>query len=40
VRDAIRRQLALEEFEDLRRQIMPFAEARGDRSKDGGVPAT
>ena len=29
VRDAIRRQLALEEFEDLRRQIMPFAEAHG-----------
>jgi predicted transcriptional regulator len=29
VRDAIRRQLALEEFEDLRRRIMPFAEARG-----------
>jgi len=29
VRDALRRQLALEEFEDLRRRIMPFAEARG-----------
>lgn len=29
VRDAIRRHLALEEFEDLRRRIMPFAEARG-----------
>lgn len=29
VRDAIRRQLALEEFEDLRQRIMPFAEARG-----------
>jgi predicted transcriptional regulator len=29
VRDAVRRQLALTEFEDLRRRIMPFAEARG-----------
>ena len=29
VRDAVRRQLALAEFEDLRRRIMPFAEARG-----------
>ena len=29
VRDAIRRQLALAEFEDLRRRIMPLAEARG-----------
>ncbi len=29
VRDALRRQLALLRFEKARRQIMPFAEARG-----------
>jgi predicted transcriptional regulator len=29
VRDALRRQIALAEFEELRRIIMPFAEARG-----------
>ena len=29
VRDALRRQLALAQFEDLRRWIMPLAEARG-----------
>ncbi len=29
VREAIRRQLAIAQFEDLRRRIMPFAEARG-----------
>jgi predicted transcriptional regulator len=29
VRDALRRQLALAQFEDLRRRIMPFAEAHG-----------
>jgi predicted transcriptional regulator len=29
VRDAIRRQVALVEFENLRTRIMPFAEARG-----------
>jgi predicted transcriptional regulator len=29
VRDAVRRQLALVEFQDLRRRIMPLAEARG-----------
>jgi predicted transcriptional regulator len=29
VRDALRRQLALTEFEELRRTITPFAEARG-----------
>ena len=29
VREALRRQIALAEFEDLRRRIMPFAEARG-----------
>ncbi len=29
VRDALRRQLALAQFEDLRRRIMPLAEARG-----------
>jgi predicted transcriptional regulator len=28
-RDALRRQLAVIQFEDLRRQVMPFAEARG-----------
>jgi len=28
VRDALRRQLALSEFADLRRRIMPLAEAR------------
>lgn len=29
VRDALRRQLSLIRFEQLRRQAMPFAEARG-----------
>ncbi len=29
VRDAVRRQLALTQFEELRRRIMPLAEARG-----------
>jgi len=29
VREALRRQLALLQFEALRRQVMPFAEARG-----------
>ena len=29
IRDALRRQLALQTFEKLREQIMPFAEARG-----------
>ncbi len=29
VRDALRRQLALSQFEDLRRRLMPLAEARG-----------
>jgi hypothetical protein len=29
VRDAIQRQLALAQFQDLRRRIMPLAEARG-----------
>lgn len=29
VREALRRQLALAEFQDLRRRIMPLAEARG-----------
>ena len=28
-REALRRQLRLEQFETLRRRIMPFAEARG-----------
>lgn len=28
-REALRRQIRLESFEDLRRRIMPFAEARG-----------
>jgi predicted transcriptional regulator len=29
VREALRRQLALSQLEDLRRRIMPFAEAQG-----------
>ena len=29
VRDALRRQLAAAQFEDLRKRIMPFAEAAG-----------
>ena len=29
VREALRRQLSLAQFEDLRKRIMPFAEARG-----------
>jgi len=29
VRDALRRQLALAQLDDLRRRIMPLAEARG-----------
>lgn len=29
VRDALRRQLALAQLSDLRRRIMPFAEAQG-----------
>lgn len=29
VREALRRQLALAQLDDLRRQIMPLAEARG-----------
>lgn len=29
VRDALQRQLAISQLEDLRRRIMPFAEARG-----------
>ncbi len=29
VRDALRRQLAIAQFSDLRRRIMPLAEARG-----------
>ena len=29
IRDSLRRQLALQQFEQLRRQVMPFAEARG-----------
>ncbi len=29
VRDALRRQLALLQFEDLRRRLAPFAEAQG-----------
>jgi predicted transcriptional regulator len=28
-RDALRRQLSLLRFEEVRRQVMPFAEARG-----------
>ncbi len=29
VREAIRRQLSISQFEDLRRRMMPFAEAAG-----------
>jgi predicted transcriptional regulator len=29
VRDALRRQLALVQFEEIRRRVVPFAEARG-----------
>lgn len=29
VRDALRRELTLQGFEDLRRRVLPFAEARG-----------
>ena len=29
IRDSLRRHLALQQFEQLRRQVMPFAEARG-----------
>ena len=29
VRDALKRQLAVAQFEDVRRRIMPFAEAQG-----------
>ena len=29
VRQAIRREVSLRRFEDLRRRVMPFAEARG-----------
>ena len=29
VRDALRRELGLRRFEDLRRRVLPFAEARG-----------
>ena len=29
IREALRRQLSLIQFEQLRRQVMPFAEARG-----------
>ena len=28
-REALRRQLRIEQFQDLRRKVMPFAEARG-----------
>ena len=49
VRDALRRQLNLLRFEQLRRQVMPFAEARDlwrsldygvvGQGKEGGPPA-
>ena len=29
VRDALRRELSVRRFEDLRRRVLPFAEARG-----------
>jgi len=34
VREALRRQLALAQLEDLRRRIMPLAEARGYLTED------
>ena len=34
VRDALRRQLAVSQFEDLRRRIMPFADAQGYRTDE------
>ena len=34
VRDALERQLAVAQFEDLRRRIMPFAEAQGYLTDD------
>lgn len=33
-RDALRRQLAVMQFEEARRQVMPFAEARGYLTDD------
>ncbi len=33
-REALRRQIRLENFEELRRRIMPFAEARGYLTDD------
>jgi hypothetical protein len=33
-REALRRQLVLTQFDDLRRRIMPFAEARGYLTDD------
>ncbi len=33
-REALRRQIRLETFEELRRRIMPFAEARGYLTDD------
>lgn len=39
VRDALRRQLAIAQLEDLRRRIMPFAEAQGYLTdEDGSQP--
>ncbi len=35
VREALRRQLAVAQFEDLRKRIMPFAEAAADRPGHG-----
>jgi predicted transcriptional regulator len=29
IREALRRQLAIDRFEELRRRVLPFAEARG-----------
>jgi predicted transcriptional regulator len=33
-REALRRQLRLEQFEEIRKRIMPFAEARGFLTDD------
>jgi predicted transcriptional regulator len=37
VRDALRRELSLRRFDDLRRRVLPFAEARGYLTDDDVV---
>ncbi|MBF8259908.1 MAG: putative Ribbon-helix-helix protein [Actinobacteria bacterium] len=36
VRDSLKRQLSIIRFEQLRRQVLPFAEARGYLTDEGG----